>query len=489
MALRLRRGTDAERQLVTPVEGELLYATDTKSLYVGDGTTTGGVLIAASGDVANTLSGLLDTEIIGLSDGDVIRYDAATGEWINSQSALNFEDLLDVVHTSETNGDLVQYDGNSWVNVPAGQVVGNNVAGLTLADFNDVFYTGSLVVNDILVHDGNKFTNRSIKDFTDLILSAEGTYTITIAADDSTIMVNPNNNRFTGDLWGNLYDDFGNIIIDEFAKSAIVDIKDPTGAYTVVDNFTGDFRRGENGQIIIQGGAAPVFIGDVQGNLQGNIVNDSLEVLLDNSTGILYGDVQGSVYSDNSTQIIDGISGAIVATEWASTTNTVTFGNNDDASQSTVNINSSNERSQLNFTRSSETDLSGDTAIPYGMIRFTRNDVNGTLITGIMQARENAILVASTATGDFVNGANYFSWKEQKFGIGTINPTATLDVQGAIKPGVYADAAARDAAITSPVEGMLAFLQDTQKFVGYVSDTGLAGGGVSNSTAGWVDLY
>ena len=44
MALRLRRGTDAERQLITPVAGELIYTTDTKLLYVGDGSTVGGTL-------------------------------------------------------------------------------------------------------------------------------------------------------------------------------------------------------------------------------------------------------------------------------------------------------------------------------------------------------------------------------------------------------------------------------------------------------------
>ena len=32
MALRLRRGTDAERLLVTPLEGELVYTTDTKKI-------------------------------------------------------------------------------------------------------------------------------------------------------------------------------------------------------------------------------------------------------------------------------------------------------------------------------------------------------------------------------------------------------------------------------------------------------------------------
>ena len=39
MALRLRRGTNAERQLITPAQGELIYTTDTKALYIGDGTT------------------------------------------------------------------------------------------------------------------------------------------------------------------------------------------------------------------------------------------------------------------------------------------------------------------------------------------------------------------------------------------------------------------------------------------------------------------
>ncbi len=46
------------------------------------------------------------------------------------------------------------------------------------------------------------------------------------------------------------------------------------------------------------------------------------------------------------------------------------------------------------------------------------------------------------------------------------------------------------AAITAitPTEGMIVFNSDTQKFRGYVSDTGLAGGGPSNATPGWVDL-
>ena len=42
MALKLRRGTDLQRLTITPQEGELLYTTDTKKLYVGDGSFAGG---------------------------------------------------------------------------------------------------------------------------------------------------------------------------------------------------------------------------------------------------------------------------------------------------------------------------------------------------------------------------------------------------------------------------------------------------------------
>ena len=51
MALRLRRGTESERQnLVTPLaEGELIYVTDTGKLFIGDGSATGGIEVVGSG--------------------------------------------------------------------------------------------------------------------------------------------------------------------------------------------------------------------------------------------------------------------------------------------------------------------------------------------------------------------------------------------------------------------------------------------------------
>ena len=46
-----KRGLEANRTSVTPAEGELIYTTDQKKLYVGDGATAGGVAVSsASGE-------------------------------------------------------------------------------------------------------------------------------------------------------------------------------------------------------------------------------------------------------------------------------------------------------------------------------------------------------------------------------------------------------------------------------------------------------
>lgn len=82
MALRLRRGTDAERALITPVEGELVWTTDTKELYAGDGTTVGGIKITGADDAPRTDLNELDDVTLGtINDGDVLAYDMDAGVW------------------------------------------------------------------------------------------------------------------------------------------------------------------------------------------------------------------------------------------------------------------------------------------------------------------------------------------------------------------------------------------------------------------------
>jgi hypothetical protein len=86
--------------------------------------------------------------------------------------------------------------------------------------------------------------------------------------------------------------------------------------------------------------------------------------------------------------------------------------------------------------------------------------------------RSGLVLIVGTGTGQAYAGFNY----KGSF-------TAPI-----IQPSAYATESARNSAITSPDAGMMTYITDICKFQGYVLDTGLAGGGASNTTPGWVNL-
>ena len=91
MALQIRRGLEANRSAVTPDEGEFLYTTDQSKLYVGNGTTPGGVLITGSGignvveDTTPQLGGALDVngfKIVSTGNGNIELDPDGTGDVI-----------------------------------------------------------------------------------------------------------------------------------------------------------------------------------------------------------------------------------------------------------------------------------------------------------------------------------------------------------------------------------------------------------------------
>ncbi len=81
MPLKLRRGTDSGRTAITPAEGEPIYTTDTKQLYIGDGTTAGGVAVGG-----------------GVSDGDKgdITVSSSGATWTIDNGVVTYAKLQDV---------------------------------------------------------------------------------------------------------------------------------------------------------------------------------------------------------------------------------------------------------------------------------------------------------------------------------------------------------------------------------------------------------
>jgi hypothetical protein len=184
MPLRLRRGTDSERQNQATAfpEGELVYTTDTKQLYVGDGSTIGGVLVSGSGGAGSTtLYNLTDTDLDGVADGEVLTYIAATGKWEPTA-------------------------------IPGAGNIG-------LQDLSDVQFNGSPNTFDFLIYDGFNFINVPIQE----IFQEQQNYRINIVADDSTIMVNGDTGEFNGTLngdvrngtlYGNVENPGGTVMVD-----------------------------------------------------------------------------------------------------------------------------------------------------------------------------------------------------------------------------------------------------------------------------------
>ena len=90
MALKLRRGTNAGRTAITPAEGEPIFTTDTKQLYIGDGTTAGGVVVGGG----------------GLTDGDKgdVTVSSSGATWTIDNGAVSYAKIQDVSTASRLLG-------------------------------------------------------------------------------------------------------------------------------------------------------------------------------------------------------------------------------------------------------------------------------------------------------------------------------------------------------------------------------------------------
>jgi len=179
MALQIRRGTDAERQLYVPLQGEIIFTIDTKKLYVGDGVTLGGIIVdsgtgggggTAYSISAETVSGGANLTLTGAdSSTDSVKIAAGTNVTVERTDAntitinasgvggaSNLTDLADVSVSEPSTGQVLKYNGTAWVN--GVDSVGSGDGAATLDELENVLisdvtegqkltYNGTLWVN------------------------------------------------------------------------------------------------------------------------------------------------------------------------------------------------------------------------------------------------------------------------------------------------------------------------------------------------------
>ena len=158
MALKLRRGTEANRTSITPAEGEIIYVTDTKKLYVGDGTTPGGVLQGGGG--AGSLTGITDTataSVLSLSDANIgIDVDLSiTGQEIVGDGDINITGDITasgagtgIITANRFIGDITGAVSGAVTGNVTGDVTGNTTGYHTGDMTGSVFGNDSTVIVD-----------------------------------------------------------------------------------------------------------------------------------------------------------------------------------------------------------------------------------------------------------------------------------------------------------------------------------------------------
>lgn len=186
MALRLRRGTDVQRQAIIPLEGELLYTTDTKELYVGDGTTLGGILVSAEvgDDTSPVLGGNLDlngNNIVGTGNINIDGTITATG---NINLGDGAED--NVIVGGQIGSSLIPKVSDSYdLGAAAGRW--NKIHA-----FNGVFggdvEVGNLVTDGNIVKSDSTVIYDAVTDSL-TVSSVTSNFTGSVFSDDSSILV------------------------------------------------------------------------------------------------------------------------------------------------------------------------------------------------------------------------------------------------------------------------------------------------------------
>jgi hypothetical protein len=140
MPLLLRRGTESSLTNIIPQMGEPIWTTDTKKLWVGDGTTYGGIQVSGVGSVStattSTVGGIRVGDNLTIDGTGRLSASATSNQNLNTTSSVTFANLT--VTNTATIGKTISV-GDLKIRLD-GAEPGSNRYFIDSADNSDVLY-------------------------------------------------------------------------------------------------------------------------------------------------------------------------------------------------------------------------------------------------------------------------------------------------------------------------------------------------------------
>ena len=250
MALQIRRGTDAERLTITPAEGELIYTTDTKLLYVGDGTTVGGTkadtgINDLAEDTTPQLGGTLDLNSNNITGvGNISNSGNITATGVVSAASGNFTSATIGLATGNFKGTFAADDSTVLIDGVSGKL---NLAPNSIDDLSDVDTTSIPLDGEALVWNGSSSRWEPGRP------DQRGDVVGSVYADDSTIkidgitgisygpFVGALTGSVVGDLSGSVFADDSSLLVDAVNSSVNIRQTFTSGDATLTNLDTGNF--------------------------------------------------------------------------------------------------------------------------------------------------------------------------------------------------------------------------------------------------------
>tara|TARA_B100000497_G_C7654122_1_gene393682 strand:+ start:317 stop:1348 length:1032 start_codon:yes stop_codon:yes gene_type:complete len=183
--LRIKRGTKTALQTspgYVPAEGELVYTTDSKEVFVGDGATTGGTPVSVS---TQNLEDLGNVQALAAQNDQILVYNGSN--WAATDNP-----AIDV------RGNIYGDDSTLLVDAINGRIVGPVVTSSVTA----TNVVGNLTGDVVGSVTGNVVGNSTGTHFGNVTGNVTGDVVGSVFGDDSTVLLDGINKTFSGDITG-----------------------------------------------------------------------------------------------------------------------------------------------------------------------------------------------------------------------------------------------------------------------------------------------